>query len=202
MKKMRVEDGKLIGYIQYHDVTLLASIKDFVKGDIFREESILKGECDEDGYYRIQDLYNVNYIKGLPYIPNYDYLLKLDFKQVDTLSVNAIADYARLNEILTKLCNQKTPLSHQERETLTSIEVIDQSLVEAMIREVTEGKSLRDLHFRSMAYCLTMQMRNYMYAVSSVIEMRREQETPQTEAPKTFSLRRIWNGKKDKKQGE
>ncbi|MBO5476940.1 MAG: hypothetical protein J6A15_04235 [Clostridia bacterium] len=205
MKKMRIENGKLIAYIQHQDVTTLTSIKDFVRGEIFREESILKGECDEEGYYRIEDLYNVNYIKGLPFIPNYDYLLKLDFKQVDALACKAIADYRSVNEILTRLCNQKTPLNTDERQTLSSIEAIDQALVGRIEQDVIENEQLRDVNFRSMAYCLTQQMRNYMYAVTSMSDMKREemeQEAPQSEAPKTFSLRRIWNAHKNKKQGE
>lgn len=205
MKKMRIENGKLIAYIQHQDVTTLTSIKDFVRGEIFREESILKGECDENGYYRIENLSNVHYIKGLPFIPNYDYLLKLDFKQVDALAGKAIADYRSVNEILTRLCNQKTPLNTYEREILTSIEALDQSLVERFEQDVVGNQQLRDVNFRSMVHCLTVQMRSYMYAVTSMFDMKREemeQQAPQSEAPKTFSLRRIWNAHKNKKQGE
>ena len=200
MKKMRIENGKLIAYIQHQDVTTLTSIKDFVRGEIFREESILKGECDEDGYYKIKDLSNVHYIKGLPFIPNYYYLLKLDFKQVEALAGKAIADYKSVNEILTRLCNQKAPLNKDEREILTSIEAIDPSLVEKI-----DNEQLRDVNFRSMVYCLTMQMKSYMYAVTSMSDTKKEemeQKAPQSETPKTFSLRRICNARRNKKQGE
>lgn len=204
MKKMRIENGNLIAYIQHQDVTTLTSIKDFVREEIFREESILKGECDEDGYYRIADLSNVHYIKGLSYIPNYDYLLKLDFNQISTCSQAAIEDYRSLNEILTRLCNQTTPLNEEEKSFLMNVGTIDQSLVEKLIQD----GQLRDVNFRSIAFCLNRQMESYMYAVMSVADIKRqgfEQEQLELQRDsdvKTFSLRRIWHGLSEKKQGE
>lgn len=204
MKKMRIENGNLIAYIQHQDVTTLTSIKDYVREDIFREESILKGECDEDGYYRIEKLSNVHYIKGLPFIPNYDYLLKLDFNQASTYAQVAIEDYRSLNEILTRLCNQTAPLNEQEKSFLTKLGTIDQSLLEQIMGE----GQLRDVTFRSIAHCLNVQMESYMYAVMTMADMKQQKfeeeqlELQQQDGAKTFSLRRIWKGLGNKKQGD
>lgn len=204
MKKMRIENGNLIAYIQYQDVTTLTSIKDFVRGEIFREESILKGECDDEGYYRIANLANVHYIKGLSFIPNYDYLLKLDFNQVSTYAQVAIEDYRSVNEILTRLCNQTTPLNEQEISFLTKLDTIDQSLVKQLL---IDGQ-LRDVTFRSIANCLTIQTESYMHAVMSVAEEKKARfeeeqlEKIQEDKSKAFSLRRIWQGYTNKRQGE
>ena len=79
MKEFIVENGQQVMRINQPDLTCLVCVRKFVPESLFQEDSILKGACDEEGYYKIVELDNVNYLKGVPFIPNHNYLLKILF---------------------------------------------------------------------------------------------------------------------------
>ena len=194
MKKMRVEHNCLIGYIQYQDLELLIKMKELVRPEFFKEPSILKGECDEDGYYRITDLRNVNFVKSLKCIPNYDYLLKLAENEICSMEENAIGEYNAVSYILERLCNTPSIITEQEIDILSNSSIIEPKLVAAFF----EASKLpnKDERYRYLALCMKEQLTHYCNAISYMAQLKRQEQVEK----KGFSLKRIFP-KSTKKQG-
>lgn len=192
MKKIRIEDGKLFAYIHAQDVLTLVSIKDFVKESIFQEESILKGDCDEEGYYKIEDLSNVHYIRGLSFIPNYDYLLKLSLTELETLQKEGLANYNVLSTIAYRVCNSEDAISDNDVDFIGSLSELKVPNIDS-IKGTTKSIELRKAYF-----CICCQFQHYINSLDNMIELKRKKQVASYE--KQFSLRKVFTSLK--KQGD
>lgn len=196
MKKIRFVNGKLVAYIHQEDVNTLNRIKNSVNPVIFREDAIITGECDEEGYYRVESQDAVRYIQDLPYIPDYDTLAEMEPSTLSTIVAKAIQNRRRLNEILTNLCDNKKSLSISDRAALANMDGIDHSLAGAIENNVFEA-SLKTVRFREMAYILDEQSRNYTAAIVKMADLR-EQEIANESSKKEdrpFILKKLFPSK-------
>lgn len=198
MKKIRIEQGKLIAYIEQSDVEVLAKTKDVVPKAFFEEESVRKGFCDDNGFYRIGNLECVNYIKSAAFIPNQDYLGKLEPTQLERLSEKAIADHRKLAKILQKLYG-RDHLTEGERTILEE----NQQLKASFVSEVQElahasNDEQKEIRFIVLEECLKMQSEHYANSIYEYVEQKKQERMEKAgmeKKGKTFSLKRIFKRK-------
>ena len=69
MKITGKEGNRLVAYVKNRDVEILFSMKEFVNPELFNEKSILNGDVNVNGYYKITNPENIKYLNQLPYIP-------------------------------------------------------------------------------------------------------------------------------------
>ncbi len=189
MKKIRIEKGRLIAYVQQHDIETLVStaktLQDLRGADtetsalrcegILEEEAVLKGECNEDGYYRISKLQNVNFIKNCPYIPHYDYLLKLNKDEIEELADKADCDNDLLDILVTRGYRRGSSISPKNRHILNCIKVLDDSTVEKL-EEVSKDKmSAREPAYTNVTNCLRRQVECYSESLGQMLEMKKDE---------------------------
>ncbi len=132
MKKILIEKGKLSCLIHASDVAALISMKGYLRESVLEEESILKGYCSEDGYYRINDILNVYYIRDLPFIMHRDYLLKLSLEDLETLESQANVSAKKMYTILSKTWEGIKP-KEQDEDFLRHISFVDQNVVDELL---------------------------------------------------------------------
>lgn len=185
MKKLGVEDGKLVLYLQKRDVEILSTIRENVKSSIFEEESIAKGECDGD-YYIIKIPENIYYIRKLSFIPAYESLWIMDVSDLGVLE-------KMHSSVLQKLtCLPKHLDSDEEEGTnydfLNSVKTIDQSLV-SKLDSVKSNKE-----YRRIVYILKQQVRCYNYSVRQMINYKikkQEEEEAKRREENKFSVKKM-----------
>ena len=185
MKKLGVEDGKLVLYLQKRDVEILSTIKENVRSSFFEEESIVKDEC-EDEYYKITNPDNMDYIKKLSFIPSYERLYVMDVCDLCVLE-------NMHSSVLQKLtCLPKHLDSDEEEGTnydfLNSVKTIDQSLV-SKLDSVKSNKE-----YRRIVYILKQQVRCYNYSVRQMINYKikkQEEEEAKRREENKFSVKKM-----------
>jgi len=89
MKLQKIENGRLILYLQKRDLEILRSIDEFTLAELFNEESIVNDKCSKDGYYKITNPDNIKYIRGLSFIPDYSTLCTKNAIELNTLEMKA-----------------------------------------------------------------------------------------------------------------
>lgn len=160
MKKIREVNGRLVAYIQKSDIETLYVSRDFVRKEIFSEPAIVDMECDLEGFYRIGDPENAKYIASLGYIPDYDYLSSLSPEEIGALADKVLADRAKIDEIILKLCQYKQKLTASEKRLLRKADYLNPHYVEIIERNVLDA-SLEATLFASMEEAIFAQIRNY-----------------------------------------
>lgn len=199
MKKIRIEKGRLIAYIQQYDIETLVNtvktLKELQSGKakvkcegILDEIAVLKGECNEDGYYRISKLENVNYIKSCPYIPNYDYLLKLDKNQIESMTEKAESDGVLLDILISKGYRRRSSISPKSRRILSCIQILDGGTVDKMEEVSKDTINSREPAYTNLAVCLKEQINCYLDSMEQMLEKKKSENKSEK---KTFTLKKI-----------
>ena len=174
MKKIRFVNGRSVAYIHQDDVTTLSRIRDFVNPAVFSEESILMGECDTQGYYKIEGQEAVNYIQCVSFIPDFDKISKMDSRSLASLADNAVQERKRLLE------------------TLRALSCVDQSIIANIEYSVID--SITPTCFRMMELALDEQSRLYTSTIVRMADLKEDDMTTGKEE-KPHILRKIFGGK-------
>ncbi len=202
MKKLKIENGRLYAYISQKDVSTLNSSKNYIRPSLFQEESILKGNCDEEGYYKIEDLSNVQYIKGLAFIPLYDYLLKFSLEELEVLVKHGVNAYSQLDKILTRIAKEERLPNSEEKEALMQDNIVDEGTMSYVLSDTVSSEE----RFQA-SLSLRHQSLNYVFALTSVLATKKKEIDEQRKkeakekAEKRFSLKRVFR-RNNKKQGK
>ena len=179
MKKIRVVKGKKIAFIEKTDIETLNASKEFVRPELFAEPSIINMECDTEGFYRINNSNNAEYIESLGYIPDFDSLNSLSIEELNTLADKAISDKTKINEIIKKLCEYKKRLEFHEKRILKKASYLDHHCVTS-IEENVYNASLTGISFRSMESALIAQARNYTNSIVKLAEQKQKNSNSNT----------------------
>ena len=192
MKKIRFVNGRSVAYIHQDDVTTLSRIRDFVNPAVFSEESILMGECDTQGYYKIEGQEAVNYIQCVSFIPDFDKISKMDSRSLASLADNAVQERKRLLETLRALCDEKKPLTPSDKAFLRALSCVDQSIIANIEYSVID--SITPTCFRMMELALDEQSRLYTSTIVRMADLKEDDMTTGKEE-KPHILRKIFGGK-------
>ncbi|MGN1013213.1 MAG: hypothetical protein ACI4ON_05270 [Clostridia bacterium] len=197
MKKIRIEQGRLAAYIEQSDVETLIRIKDVVPATFFDEETIKRGFPDEEGYYRIDNLCDVNYIKTATFIPNEDYLNKLSNLELEKMLKKAISDKHNLGKILRKLYG-RNHLSQEEKEILESSDALKTSLTDEVQKKAfAKNDVYQETRFIVLEEALQVQSEHYAGSIERYLAKRKAmKENKEGGVSKKFSLKRLFNSKK------
>lgn len=184
MKIIQEKQGQpTVAYISQEDLNALYANREFGNEELFFEESILKGECTDDGYYTIRSESNIRYIESVPFIPNYNHLLKLNSTELNDMLTKAQADYEVLERLLMIPCDMYKQLSSSQQEALKALEGISLEAVNALTTlDVSEEPDW--LKAYDIATLLRMQHDHYSAAIYTMYEYR--QNNPLQDKSKTF----------------
>ena len=171
MKKIRIVNNQKVAFIEKSDIETLIASRDFVKKEIFTEPAIINMECDIEGFYRIGNPINAEYIESLGYIPDYDTLSNLSTEELNALADKALEDKTKINEIVSKLCEYKKRLGLHDRKTLKRATYLD-SRCTTLIEENVLNASLAGTSFHSMKDALIAQARNYTNSIVKLAEQK------------------------------
>lgn len=175
MKLFNIEDDQQVMRINHQDLICLTSVRKFVPESFFQEDSILKGACDGDGYYKIECLENVNYLKSISFIPHHKYLLKLNYSELSELLKNAIQHYGTADKMFSKAVNKCQQLSTEEVEYLEGVQELDRKLLKKFLslnpRVFGEWETMLDI-------CLAIrsEFQYYIDCVGEVHRLKYEEE--------------------------
>lgn len=134
MKKICAENGKMIAYIQDSDIEVLKLIKDVVPESVFEERAIKERIAQNNSYYRIENLDNVYYIKSLNFIPNEDYLDKLNKSEIESIISQFTVRRKNVLEILDKLYDRQE-LTKKEEAILRKCKILAKSLIDELLEK-------------------------------------------------------------------
>lgn len=189
MKLFSVENSQQVMRINHPDLVCLTSVRKFVPESFFQEDSILKGACDGDGYYKIVDIDNVNYLKSIPFIPHHNYLLKLNYSELSELLKNAIQHYDTSYKMFSRAVDKYQQLSSDEVEYLKGIKEVDKKLLEKFLslnpRDFGEWVIMLDI-----CLALRVEFEYYIDCIAEVHRQKYEEErirrlsSPNQESPK------------------
>lgn len=171
MKKIRIINNQKVAYIEKMDIDTLHASRDFVRPEIFNEPDIINMECDTEGFYRIGDPKNAEYIESLAYIPDFDYLASLSKDEINKLADKALCDKNKISEIIIRLCEYKKRLKHHEKMVLKKADYLDQHCASQIEQNVLNASS-EGAMFRSMETTLLAQARNYALAIIRMAEQQ------------------------------
>ncbi len=201
MKKFDIKNNKAVIYINRLDLYTLVKIRKYLRAELFQEDSILKDECDENGNYQITQILNVNYIKGLAFIPHYNYLLKFDCAQLEEMLENAMQNLDDAERIFEIPCDRYTPLDEKDKIFLRSLKEVDQALIELFISKNPENEN-EWIEMCDIVICIREEFRNYIRCVCEMIHYKENFEkknkvtntsqVKQQNEKKHFSLRKIF----------
>lgn len=174
MKAIRIENDKVVAYVHKRDIEILRSISELIDPDLFEEDSIKNDECDDNGYYRITNESNIRYIKGIKFIPNYDFLSQMDYCTLNELQQR----YGIFSRTVNTIFSQKGRLEAEDIEflkTLPSINAKDLVLLDA---DCTEEEAL------ALKYAIRQELRCYSYSIREMIHQKLAEERREEEARK------------------
>jgi hypothetical protein len=196
MKVVRIEQGRLIAYIEQSDIDTLVKVKDVVPESFFEEEMVVRGYCDENGLYRIENIANVNYIKSAAYIPNRDYMNKLSMQELEKLLKSASYEHKCLVKVLKKLYGRDL-LTKEEKNALEESQALKTSLVnEIQETALANNDEPAELRFFVLEECLRAQSAHYTKSISDyVLERKSQIEEEKRNNSKNFSLKRLFGRK-------
>lgn len=177
MKKIREVNGRKVAFIERSDIKALIAGRDFIKKEILEEPSIVNMQCDSDGFYRIDDPSNVEYIARLGYILDYDTLTNLSKEEIHALADRAIEDRYKIDAIIEKLCEYKKKLTASEKKAFRKINYLDPRCADVLERNVLEA-SLQATIFSSLKHALIAQVRNYTNDLVRMSEQKDATEQP------------------------
>lgn len=195
MKAIRKENESIVAYVNKRDVQILNSISEIIDSRFFEEESIAKGIVDENGYYKITEPDNVDYLSSLSFIPYYDDLVDMDYLKLHELVRKNGVYSSEINAIFIK----NELLSDEDITFLRTLDSVRKSDLDAL-----EDADLLQKEFLKL--CIRQQIRCYSYSVMEVINqkekaMKEEEERLREERRHRFvkALKRIGSCKKWKK---
>lgn len=183
MKKIRDFNGNKVAFIEKYDIKTLLACRDFVKKEIFEEPSIVYMECDAEGFYRIDNPSNVEYIAGLGYILDYDIFTNMSKEEVHALADKAIEERHKINKIIEKLCVYKQKLTLKEKRILKKAKYLDYNFSTSLEHNVLNA-SLEATRFSSLKQAILAQTRNYTNALVRMSEQKdtmEQQSLPDSE---------------------
>lgn len=193
MKKNRFVNGRSVVYIHQEDVNALNRIRNFVNPALLNENSIATGECDIEGYYKIEGEEAVKYVQGLSFIPDYDKVSQMSSSALASLADKAIQDRKRLLELLRRLCDEKKSLSASDRLFLRTLNCVDKSLIATIEYSVID--SITPTCFRVMEMALDEQSRLYTSTLVKMADLKEEEIGKNDNEEKPHVLRRIFGNK-------
>lgn len=164
MKKVEIESGSLIIYVDAEDIEMLLRIQKFganVPESLFEEESIKTNQKDELGRYRIADTNNVQFIKSVPYIAHKNFLEKKSTKELraDIKSGKQVAEI--LKDLLRRHTFHPYPFSDEETNFMGSIGCIDQNMVTELV-QLDYSDIIEHAKGSNYGLCLMSQMSHYI----------------------------------------
>lgn len=175
MKLFNIEDSQQVMRINHQDLVCLTGVRKFVPESLFQENSILKGACDREGYYKIVDLDNVNYLKSIPFIPYHKYLLKLNYSELSELLKNAMQHYSTADKMFSTAVDKYQQLSTEEVEYLEGVKEVDKKLMKKFIslnpREFGEWVQMLDI-----CMALRVEFQHYIDCIGEVHRLKYEEE--------------------------
>lgn len=181
MKRLRVENGKLYCYIEEQDVQTLSICKKFVRPSVFEEESIKRGVPDCNGLFKIVDLPTVQYVKGLPYIPNADFYANMADDELGQITERAISDTEGMVLFLDDYCEMLTTPTEEQKQGIRQMTQLDQAMVETLLRSNIEDPAAWE-NVCAIAKCLKRQSENFLYPVLDVLYAKQEQANTKSDA--------------------
>lgn len=188
MKKIKIKNGKLFCYIEAQDVEMLLANREFVRPEVFTEESIQKGKTNGEGLFKIRDISNVHYVKSLPYIPNSDQYAKMDIEEHAATVNKATGDNEMLYYILDDHCAEGKPIEEYQLEILRGIQHVDQSMMETLIGLDVTDKDQRILACK-ITEALKRQSTNFLYPVAQMLYDKQDQQLDQGKGGKHLTLK-------------
>ena len=193
MKKIRVEDWKIIAYIEQQDIDFLFRIREVVPASFFEEDAVLKGECDDNGVYRITDINSVNYIKSAPFILNQDRLEKSSLKDLEEACQMASCDHNKLLEFLQKLYS-KEKLEQNQLNEFNSLDIMMPSLAkEIMSVAYSSNNEPEERRFIVLEDALRLQSDYYLKNLSDYVASKKK--TEKANRDKVLFMRRFFKPK-------
>lgn len=195
MKKVRIEQGSLIAYIEHSDVELLVDTKEVVPKTFWEEDSMKNGDCDQDGYYRISNLSNVNYIKSSPFIPNVDYLSKLSRQEVARMAREAASNHRDLVEILGKLYSRISLEDHEVKALEDNVALRDDVASELQKKAFVTDDFSQEARFLAVEEAVIRQSKHYEESLSEYLKTlapKSKDDEPKKLTKKRRSLRSLF----------
>lgn len=193
MKKIRVEDWKIIAYIENQDVEFLFKTREVVPTSFFEEDAVLKGECSDDGFYRITDINSVNYIKSAPFILNQDRLEKSSLKDLEAALKNASYSHNKLLEFLQKLYS-KEKLEQNQLNEFNSLDIMMPSMAkEIMSVAYSSNNEPEERRFIVLEDALRLQSDYYLKNLSDYVASKKK--TEKANRDKVLFMRRFFKPK-------
>lgn len=194
MKKIRVEDWKIIAYIENQDVEFLFKTREVVPASFFEEDAVLKGECSsDDGFYRITDINSVNYIKSAPFILNQDRLEKSSLKDLEAVLKNASYSHNKLLEFLQKLYS-KEKLEDSQLHEFSSLDIMTPSIAKEISSVAySSNNEQEERRFIVLEEALRLQSDYYLKNLSEYITSKKK--TEKANRDKVLFMRRFFKPK-------
>lgn len=163
MKITGKEGNRLVAYVKNRDVEILFSMKEFVNPELFNEKSILNGDVNVNGYYKITNPENIKYLNQLPYIPEYD-----TFMDMDTFTLNSIETKNSFDlQRLILMFDGNDEISTDTLAFLNSLSCIDKNVI-AFLDSSRSPKEQERARF-----ALKQQIRCYNYSVREMMAIKR-----------------------------
>lgn len=189
MKRTNIRHNSAVCFIQQEDIRILEHMKDFLGVDISSEASIISGECDENGFYLIEQPENVRVISSLNFIPDYDKFSKYSLDELKLLSRKSQKDYMRFCELLNSICDRKQPVDQEGAKLVKDLNVVDMSAFYMMVDEVFNATDTKALHFRDESLYFKEQMYHYMASIMTLARIvEEEQQSKQHKAQTSESF--------------
>lgn len=191
MKKVNIESGRLVIYVDDSDIDVLVRIKQmgaYVPDTLFEEESINLEQKEENGRYKFEDLNNVNYIKSLPFIVHENLLEKLSDDELAHCIWSGNQVFDTIKNILRVHCLNPYPFSQEEIELLQTLDCIDKKLIEQILDSdftTFEGRAIGS----NSCICVISQVSNYLGSFQQALD-ERNRKKEEAEAEKKL-VRRI-----------
>ena len=194
MKKIRVEDWKIIAYIENQDVEFLFKTREVVPASFFEEDAVLKGECDDNGVYRITDINSVNYIKSAPFILNQDRLEKSSLKDIEEACQMASCDHNKLLEFLQRLYSKEEINDNQVQE-FNNLTVVTPNISKEIISVAySSNNEQEEREFIVLEDVLRLQSEYYLQNLLDYTASKKKAEKRNKE--KMLFMRRFFQPKK------
>lgn len=191
MKIIKSDGNRLVAYVKKRDVEILFTMKEFISPNFFEEKSIVNGDVNSKGYYKIRDPENIRYLKQLPYIADYNVLSNMDIFSLNSLEGNMSFNLQKL--IL--LFDSNEEFSSSTFALLNSISCIDKGVVTYLQKStLPKDQERAEFALKQQVRCYNYSIREMIYKKNLIEAEKREEEKEE----KKLTLRRVFRKIKGK----
>lgn len=176
MKRISIGHHDNVCFIQQEDIKILVRMGDFLGIDITSEASITSGECDENGFYRIERPENVRAICSFNFIPDYDKFSNLSLDILRRMTKQSQRDYMVLCELINRIFDKKQPVDQESAIFLKDLGVIDLVTFYKMVDDFFNATDKQELHFREGSLFFKEQMYHYAASIRTLTKMLEEEQ--------------------------